>query len=152
LEHFRNELAKLISLAALLLSGDFYTGGVLASSLTKLLLRFAESSSDGKLLNSLRAEVRVLLRATSSYQTFMQAMLIMTSIIRVGQSKFVSVTIDEDSADRILQCIQTLSELEENKVVKEIFMVDTKTAYAQMLHNEEVRVVRSCANLFPYLT
>jgi coatomer subunit beta len=63
----------------------------------------------------------------------------MTSTIRVGQSKFVSVTIDEDSADRILQCIQTLSELEENNSVKEIFMVDTKTAYAQMLHNEEVR-------------
>jgi coatomer subunit beta len=65
-------------------------------------------------------------------------MLIMTSIIRVGQSKFVSVTIDEDSSDRILQCIQTLSELGGNKAVKEIFMVDTKTAYAQMLRNEEV--------------
>lgn len=67
-----------------------------------------------------------------------QAMLIMTSIIRVGQSKFVSVTIDEDSADRILQCIQTISELQTNKSVQEIFMVDTKTAYAQMLRNEEV--------------
>jgi coatomer subunit beta len=45
-------------LLALLLSGDFYTGGVLASTLTKLLLRFAESSQDNSLLNSLRAEVQ----------------------------------------------------------------------------------------------
>ena len=39
-------------------------------------------------------------------------MLIMTSIIRVGQSKFVTVPIDEDSLERILDRIQTLSELE----------------------------------------
>ena len=39
-------------------------------------------------------------------------MLIMTSIIRVGQAKFVTAQIDEDFNERIMNCIQTLSELE----------------------------------------
>jgi coatomer subunit beta len=45
-------------LRALILSGDFYTGSVLASALTKLVLRFAEISSDERAINELRAEVR----------------------------------------------------------------------------------------------
>lgn len=45
-------------LRALILGGDFYTGSVLASSLTKLVLRFAEISSDSRAVNELRAEVR----------------------------------------------------------------------------------------------
>ena len=69
--------------------------------------------------------------------TVFQAMLIMTSIIRAGQSKFVSVPIDVDSVERILQCIQTLSELEDMKAVTEIFTNDTKAAYAKMIANEE---------------
>ena len=66
-------------------------------------------------------------------------MLIMTSIIRVGQSKFVTMQIDEDSNERIMNCIQTLSELEEQPAVKEIFLHDTKTAYSKMLGAQEVR-------------
>jgi coatomer subunit beta len=65
-------------------------------------------------------------------------MLIMTSIIRVGQSKFVTVPIDEDSHERILNCIQTLSELEEKPTVHEIFLKDTKAAYSKMLGAQEV--------------
>ena len=65
-------------------------------------------------------------------------MLIMTSIIRVGQSKFVTVPIDEDSHERILNCIQTLSELEEKPSVHEIFLKDTKAAYSKMLGAQEV--------------
>lgn len=55
-------------------------------------------------------------------------MLIMASIIRVGQSKFVSVPIDEDSSERIMNCIQTLSELEAQPAVHDIFLKDTKAA------------------------
>lgn len=62
----------------------------------------------------------------------------MTSIIRVGQSKFVTVPIDEDSHERILNCIQTLSELEERPAVHEIFLKDTKAAYTKMLGAQEV--------------
>jgi len=68
----------------------------------------------------------------------MQAMLIMTSIIRVGQSKFVSVQIDEDSNERIMNCIQTLSELKTEPIVQEVFLDDTKAAFSKMLDAQEV--------------
>ena len=42
---------------ALILGGDFYTGSVLATALTKLVLRFSEQSSDKRKSNALRAEV-----------------------------------------------------------------------------------------------
>lgn len=38
-----------------------------------------------------------------------EAMLIMTSIVRLGQSTIVTLPIDEDAAERIIQCIQTLA-------------------------------------------
>ena len=66
-------------------------------------------------------------------------MLIMTSVIRVGQSQYVTMPIDEDSQDRILQCIQTLSNLNNEESVNGIFLHDTKAAYTQMVANEEVR-------------
>ena len=66
-------------------------------------------------------------------------MLIMASVIRVGQSKFVTVPIDEDSTERIMNCIQTLSELESKPPVHEIFLKDTKAAYSRMVAAQEVR-------------
>lgn len=65
----------------------------------------------------------------------------MTSIIRIGQSKFVTQPIDEDAQERILNCVQTLSELaftEKKEVVKDIFLEDTKAAYAKMVATQEV--------------
>lgn len=73
-------------------------------------------------------------------------MLVMTSIIRIGQSKFVTVPIDEDSQERIMNCISTLADLdttkrdEKQKVVDEIFLQDTKAAYAKMVATEEVMI------------
>ncbi|KAF8216278.1 coatomer beta subunit [Mycena galopus ATCC 62051] len=112
-------------LRTLLLSGDFFTGAVLASALTKLVLRFDEKANDKTASNMLRAE----------------SMLIMTSIIRVGQSKFVTVQIDEDSNERIMNCIKTLSELETESAVQEIFLEDTKTAFSRMLGAQEKRAL-----------
>lgn len=62
----------------------------------------------------------------------------MTSIIRVGQSKFVSVPIDEDSQERIFNCIRMLSEMNASKSIDEIFLMDTKAAYTKMVATEEV--------------
>jgi len=130
-------------LRTLILGGDFFTGAVLAAALSKLVLRFAEKKgAGGMVVNTLRAEVCVIF--SSSWFGFVanagfQAMLIMTSIIRVGQSKFVTMQIDEDSNERIMNCIQTLSELEEQPAVKEIFLSGTKTAYSKMLGAQEVR-------------
>ena len=62
----------------------------------------------------------------------------MASVVRVGQSKFVTAPIDEDSSERIMNCIQTLSELEDKQVVHDVFLKDTRTAYAKMLTAQEV--------------
>ncbi|PPQ96152.1 hypothetical protein CVT26_004787 [Gymnopilus dilepis] len=110
-------------LRTLILGGDFFTGSVLSSALTKLVLRFDEQTNDKAAANMLRAE----------------AMLIMTSIIRVGQSKFVTVQIDEDSSERIMNCIQTLSELGSQPVVHETFLEDTRKAFTKMLTAQEKR-------------
>jgi coatomer subunit beta len=63
----------------------------------------------------------------------------MTSIIRVGQSKFVNVQIDEDSLERIMNCIQTLSGLEAKEGVSEIFLEDGRKAFGKMLGAQEKR-------------
>ena len=62
----------------------------------------------------------------------------MIPIIRVMQSKFVTVLIDEDSHKHILNCMQTLSNLEMKPAVHEIFLKGTKAAYSKMLGAQEV--------------
>lgn len=111
-------------LRALILGGDFFTGSVLASTLTKLVLKFADVCKDSKSVNALKAE----------------AMLIMTSVIRVGQSKFVAIHIDEDSQERILNCVETLAKLQANRAAHEMFLEDTKAAYANMIAAEQKKI------------
>ena len=87
------------------------------------MLSFAEKKGAGGVdVNTLRAEVCVLFWfGFGANAGGFQAMMTMTSIICVGQSKFVTTQIDEDSDEKIMNCIQTLSELEEQPAVKEIF-------------------------------
>ena len=47
-------------LRALILGGDFFTGSVLAATLTKLVLRFAEGAASSGDVNGMRAEVRII--------------------------------------------------------------------------------------------
>ncbi|KAJ3826913.1 coatomer protein [Lentinula raphanica] len=128
----------------LILGGDFFTGTVLAVTLTKLVLRFEVLCPQQSLMNALRA----------------QAMLIMTSIIRVGHAKSSPapgapvVQIDEDSTERIMNCIQTLSDLtgktkvdtdDDEAIVKEIFLRDTKKAFERMIGAQEKRAAEKRA-------
>ncbi|PKC13486.1 putative SEC26-coatomer complex beta chain of secretory pathway vesicles [Rhizophagus irregularis] len=110
-------------LRSLLLSGDFYLGSVLASTLTKLVLRYSGISEDPKKTNALRAE----------------AMLIMASIIRVGQSQFASNPIDEDSYDRIMSCLHILEQISTDYSIKSVFLHDTRAAFARIVEAEEKR-------------
>ncbi|GAA5824150.1 hypothetical protein JCM10212_002482, partial [Sporobolomyces blumeae] len=114
-------------LRALILGGDFYTGTVLAATLTKLVLRYKDlTQGDEQAVNALRAE----------------CMLIMTSLIRVGQSHFSAVPIDEDAQERIMTCLQSLAELDNPQraqQVEEIFLEDTQKAYTMMVEHEEVK-------------
>jgi coatomer subunit beta len=76
-------------------------------------------------------------------------MLIMTSIIRVGQSQFVTVPIDEDSAERISTCLQSLVAFEpksaEETEIREIFLQDTQAAYSKMVAHEEKKAAEKRA-------
>ena len=108
-------------LRQLILDGDFYLASVLSSALTKLVMRHAEISEDAARTNALRAE----------------AMLIMISIIRVGQSQFVKAPIDEDSVDRIMSCVRSLAEFAHKKDLETVFLNDTRKAFRVMVQAEE---------------
>ncbi|OCL05114.1 Coatomer, beta subunit [Glonium stellatum] len=108
-------------LRQLILDGDFFLATVLASTLTKLVMRHSEISKDTARTNALRAE----------------AMLIMISIIRVGQSNFVKQPIDEDSVDRIMSCVRSLSEFGQRQELEAVFLEDTKKSFRTMVQTEE---------------
>ncbi|KAF2745563.1 coatomer subunit beta [Sporormia fimetaria CBS 119925] len=108
-------------LRQLILDGDYYLSTVLSSTLTKLVMRHSEISKDTARTNALRAE----------------AMLIMISIIRVGQSQFVKNQIDEDSIDRIMSCVRSLSEFAQRKDLETVFLEDTRKSFRTMVQTEE---------------
>ncbi|KAK5956151.1 coatomer subunit beta [Knufia fluminis] len=108
-------------LRQLILDGDYYLATVLSSTLTKLVMRWSEISTAQERTNALRAE----------------AMLIMISIIRVGQSHFVKAPIDEDSIDRIMSCVRSLAEFSQRKELETSFLSDTRHAFAAMVAVEE---------------
>ncbi|TKA76022.1 hypothetical protein B0A55_05107 [Friedmanniomyces simplex] len=108
-------------LRQLILDGDYYLATVLSSTLTKLVMRHSEISGDPARTNALRAE----------------AMLIMISIIRAGQSQFVKLPIDEDSVDRIMSCVRSLSEFAKRKELETAFLDDTRRAFRDMVQVEE---------------
>lgn len=108
-------------LRQLILDGDYYLGTVLSSTLTKLVMRFSDISNNEEKTNILRAE----------------AMLMMISIIRVGQSQFVKAPIDEDSIDRIMSCVRSLAEFSQRKELEKSFLDDTRSAFAAMVAVEE---------------
>ncbi|KLJ09272.1 hypothetical protein EMPG_15298 [Blastomyces silverae] len=108
-------------LRQLILDGDYFLATVLSSTLTKLVMRHSEVSQDSARTNALRAE----------------AMLIMISIIRVGQSQFVKAHIDEDSVDRIMSCVRSLAEFAQHKELETTFLNDTRQAFRAMVQVEE---------------
>ena len=45
--------------------------------------------------------------------------------------------IDEDSIDRIMSCVRSLSEFEQRKELEEVFLQDTRKAFRTMVQTEE---------------
>ncbi|KAI9250918.1 adaptin N terminal region-domain-containing protein [Phascolomyces articulosus] len=109
--------------ALLLVNGDYFLGTVLSTTLTKLALRYSTIVNDAAAVNARRAE----------------AMLIMTSIIRVGQSQFVTHHIDEDSYDRIMQDIRVVGNRQHEKVIDKVYLEDSRNAFAKQIQAEEKR-------------
>lgn len=62
-----------LQFAGFVLSGDFYTAAILANTIIKLVLKFENVSKNKTVINALKAE----------------ALLILVSIVRVGQSSLV---------------------------------------------------------------
>lgn len=105
----------------LILAGDFYLGAVLSSTLVKLVLRLQRLGTAPKHLNALKAE----------------ALLIMVSILRVGETTLVAKKIDEDCSDRISACIKFLSDNEDSELILQGFLEDTKDAYKSQVESEQ---------------
>jgi coatomer subunit beta len=64
-------------------------------------------------------------------------MLIMISVIRVGQSPFVKAPVDEDSIDRVMSCVRSLAEFDTKKDIEMVFLQDTRKAFREMVQAEE---------------
>ncbi|GAA5804521.1 adaptin N terminal region-domain-containing protein [Helicostylum pulchrum] len=114
--------AKKPPLRSLILAGDYFLGTVLSTAITKLVLRY-NKIADVAAANSRKAE----------------AMLIMTSILRIGQSKFVAFEIDEDSYDRIMQELRVVG-TGSNKDIDTVYLHDTREVYSKQLQAEDKRL------------
>ncbi|CAK9437333.1 uncharacterized protein LODBEIA_P17110 [Lodderomyces beijingensis] len=110
-----------------LLAGDFYLGAVLSSTLVKLILRLQESKVSGKILNASKAE----------------ALLIMVSILRLGESSLVSKRIDEDSADRIASYIKILNDEQDAENISTSFLEETKDAFKAQINDAEQKKAKA---------
>lgn len=106
----------------LLLAGDFYLGAVLTSTLVKLVLGLQRLKAQPTFLNALRAE----------------ALLIMVSILRLGESDLVTKHIDEDSADRIMTHINLLNNDTDIELIEDSYLDATKEAFKQQVKKVEL--------------
>ncbi|EGF82244.1 hypothetical protein BATDEDRAFT_19102 [Batrachochytrium dendrobatidis JAM81] len=108
-------------LRALVLGGEYFVGAVLATTLTKLALRYAQTTNNSPQSNAFKIE----------------AMLIMTSIIRVGRSHFVTAHIDEDSSSRIQGCLRVLSSTPAEPIMVDAFLKDCRNAFTNLVISHE---------------
>ncbi|EHN03065.1 Sec26p [Saccharomyces cerevisiae x Saccharomyces kudriavzevii VIN7] len=106
------------------LSGDFYTVAILANTIIKFVLKFEKVSKNKTVTNALKAE----------------ALLILVSIVRVGQSSLVEKKIDEDSLERVMTSISILldeanSEEKEDeiKLLEIAFLDTTKSSFKKQI-------------------
>jgi coatomer subunit beta len=76
-----------------LLNGDYFLASCLANTVTKVVLRFLNSS--GSDTTQVNTEIA-------------QALLLLVSLLRYGQSASAVKIIDPDSYQRIMLCIRTL--------------------------------------------
>ncbi|DBB17526.1 hypothetical protein WJX82_003794 [Trebouxia sp. C0006] len=110
------------NIRALLLTGDYFLGGVVAGALTKLLLRLRKSTNaDEKEVNKLTAE----------------AMLYIVSILRLGESQASLHPRDDDAVDRMVTCLKVLTH-PDNEAAK-VWLEDCRHSFAQMIHDKLTR-------------
>jgi coatomer subunit beta len=109
------------NLRSILLTGDFFLGAVLATTLTKLTLRLSEVQPEKSVLNKTSAEV----------------MLILVSILRLGQSSVLAHPIDDDSYDRITLCVRILSSPDD--VMRTVWLKYCRESFVKMITEKQNR-------------
>ncbi|XP_021911480.1 coatomer subunit beta-1-like [Carica papaya] len=117
----QGSLSSVGNLRSLILSGDFFLGAVVACTLTKLIFRLEEVQPS-------KVEVN---KATT------EALLIMVSILQLGQSSLFSHPIDNDSHDRIVLCIRLLCNTGDE--MRKIWMRSCRESFVKMLLDKQRR-------------
>ncbi|CAN1843770.1 Coatomer subunit beta-1 [Linum perenne] len=109
------------NLRSLLLTGDFFLGAVVACTLTKLVLRLEEVQSSKLEINKAATQV----------------LLIMVSMLQLGQSSVLPHPIDSDSYDRILLCIRLLCNTGDD--IRKIWLQSCRQSFVKMLSEKQLR-------------
>ncbi|KAG5016429.1 hypothetical protein JHK82_022087 [Glycine max] len=117
----QGSLSSIGNLRSLILSGDFFLGAVVACTLTKLVLRLEEVQTS-------KAEVN---KATT------QALLIIVSMLQLGQSSILPHPIDNDSFDRIVLCIRLLCNTGDE--IRKIWLQSCRQSFVKMLADKQCR-------------
>lgn len=109
------------NLRTILLTGDFFLGAVVAATLTKLVMRMEETEVPIVTLNKTKAEV----------------LLILVSMLRLGESSILPHPIDKDSYDRISLCIRLLSSPDD--VIRTVWLKYCHDSFVVMLKEKQDR-------------
>ncbi|KAM7476164.1 hypothetical protein LguiB_023407 [Lonicera macranthoides] len=117
----QGSLASTGNLRTLILAGDFFLAAVVACTLTKLILRLEEVQPSKVDVN----------KATT------QALLIMVSVLQLGQSLSIPQPIDDDSYDRILLCIRLLCNTGDE--IRKIWLQTCRQSFVKMLGDKQLR-------------
>ena len=98
-----------------MMEGDFFIGASLATTLSKLALRFKNLETNLQKINRLQAE----------------AMLVMSSILQLGRSGLPSKAMTHDDAERVSLCLRSLAC--PNPVAQKVFTEGCREALGRML-------------------
>ena len=109
------------NLRSLILGGDFFLGAVVASNLTKIILRLEEVQPS----------------KTEANRAISGALLIMVSMLQLGQSSMIPHPIDNDSFDRIVLCIRLLCNTGDD--ARKIWLQSCRQSFAKMLTDKQLR-------------
>jgi len=107
------------NLRALVLEGDFFIASSIAVTMTKLILRLRQKSSDECAVNRLSA----------------QCMLYMVSFLGLGESSQFSHPLSPDCTERMKMCIHALAD-PSNNAVMDALTVESRQAYTAMVQEQ----------------
>uniref|UniRef100_A0A8I6XK42 Coatomer subunit beta n=2 Tax=Hordeum vulgare subsp. vulgare TaxID=112509 RepID=A0A8I6XK42_HORVV len=126
------------NLRFLIMSGDFHLAAVVACTLTKLVLRLEVVQPSKIVINNASAE----------------SLLIMVSILQLGNCSYLPHPIDSDSYDRIVFCIRLLCSTDDH--ARKVWLLSGRQSFTKMviaekqfMKNEKMKVKAHNAHAHP---